>query len=153
MNIPDPKTFTDPDKLRKLMANAVRLGYDDLAFGCQMRIAELAGNAHEAGVERAFWTGLVAAEEFRTFDNGRSTKLIKVRARHKKFGAVRVLSEQMMTPDLSDGFAKLVAHNRSDLTGEAIVLAHEDEFSIDVVNAARKKLMDQGVAMGEAVAA
>lgn len=150
MNIPDPMTFTDPDKLRKLMANAVRLGYDDLAFGCQMRIAQLAGNAHADPVERAFFTGLVAAEEFRTADNGRSTKLINIRARHKKFGAVRVLSDIMMTPELSEGFAKFVAHKRSDLTGEAIVLNHEDKFTVDVVNAARKKLMDQGVTLGEA---
>ena len=149
MNIPDPQTFTDPEKLRKLMANAVRLGYDDLAFGCQMRIAELAGAAHADAVERAFFTGLVAAEEFRTADNGRSTKLINIRARHKKFGAVRVLSDLMMGPELSDGFAKLVEHKRSDLTAEAIVLNHEDQFSVDVVNAARKKLIDQGVSLGE----
>jgi hypothetical protein len=153
MNIPDPQTFTDPDKLRKLMANAVRLGYDDLAFGCQMRIAELAGAAHTDAVERAFFTGLVAAEEFRTADNGRSTKLIKIRSKHKRVGAVKVLSDMMMAPELSDGFEKLVAHNRSDLTGEAIVLNNEEAFSVDVVNAARKKLMDQGVAMGETVAA
>lgn len=149
MNIPDPQSFTDPDKLRKLMANAVRLGYPDLAFGCQMRIAELAGTAHADPVDRAFFTGLVAAEEFRTADNGRSTKLINIRARHKKFGAVRVLSDLMMAPELSDGFAKLVEHQRSDLTAEAIVLNHEDQFSVDVVNAARKKLIDQGVSLGE----
>lgn len=153
MNIPDPQTFTDPEKLRKLMANAVRLGYDDLAFGCQIRIAELAAATQTDAVERAFWTGLVAAEEFRTADNGRSTKLIKIRTRHKKLGAVRVLSEQIMTPDLSDGFEKLVAHQRSDLTGEGIVINHEDQFTVDVVNAARKKLMDQGVVMSETAAA
>jgi len=149
MNIPDPQTFTDPEKLRKLMANAVRLGYPDLAFGCQMRIAQLAGNAHGDAVERAFWTGLVAAEEFRTADNGRTTRLIKVRAKHKRVGAVRVLSDLMMTAELSDGFETLVAHQRGDLTGEAIVVNNEDQFSVDVVNAARKKLMDHGVTLGE----
>ena len=152
MNIPDPKTFTDPEKLRKLMANAVRLGYDDLAFGCQMRIAELAGAAQTDVIERAFWTGLVAAEEFRTADNGRATKLTKLRTKHKKFGAVRVLSEQMMEPELSDGFDKLVAHDRSDLTAEAIVLNHEEQFSVDAVNAARRKLMEKGVAVGATAA-
>jgi hypothetical protein len=153
MNIPDPQTFTDPEKLRKLMANAVRLGYDDLAFGCQMRIAELAGAAQSDAVERAFITGLVAAEELRTADNGRTTKLLKVRAKHKKFGAVRVLSDQMMESETSDGFDKLVAHDRSDLTAEAIVINHEEQFSVDVVNAARKKLMDHGVTMAETAAA
>lgn len=153
MNIPDPQTFTDPEKLRKLMANAVRLGYDDLAFGCQMRIAELAGADQPDVIERAFWTGLVAAEEFRTADNGRATKLTKIRTRHKKFGAVRVLSEQMMEPELSDGFSKLVSHHRSDLTGEAIVMNNEEAFSVDVVNAARRKLLEQGVSIGETASA
>ena len=149
MNIPDPKSFTDPEKLRKLMANAVRLGYDDLAFGCQLRIAELAGNAHKDAVERAFWTSLTAAEEFRTADNGRSTRLLKVRAKHKRVGAQKVLSDLMMEEGLSDGFDKFIAHGRSDLTGEAIVLQHEDEFSVDVVNAARKKLLDKGVTIAD----
>jgi hypothetical protein len=153
MNIPDPQTFTDPEKLRKLMANAVRLGYDDLAFGCQMRIAELVGATHnEDEIERAFWTGLAAAEEFRTADNGRVTRLVKIRSKHRRVGALRVLADQMMEAGISDGFEKLVAHGRSDLTGEAIVLRHEERFTVDVVNAARKKLMDHGVAMGEAVA-
>ena len=153
MNIPDPQTFTDPEKLRKLMANAVRLGYDDLAFGCQMRIAELVGATHdEDEIEREFWTGLAAAEEFRTADNGRVTRLVKIRSKHRRVGALRVLADQMMEAGISDGFEKLVAHGRSDLTGEAIVLRHEERFTVDVVNAARKKLMDHGVAMGEAVA-
>jgi hypothetical protein len=153
MNIPDPQTFTDPEKLRKLMANAVRLGYDDLAFGCQMRIAELVGAAHdEDEIERENWTGLAAAEEFRTADNGRVTRLVKIRSKHRRVGALRVLADQMMEAGISDGFEKLVAHGRSDLTGEAIVLRHEERFTVDVVNAARKKLMDHGVAMGEAAA-
>src|SRR5215217_1266576 len=100
MNIPDPQTFTDPEKLRKLMANAVRLGYPDLAFGCQMRIAELAGATHEGAVERAFFTGLSAAEEFRTAEKGRTTRLVTVRSKHKRVGAVRVLTDMMMSPDL-----------------------------------------------------
>ena len=152
MNIPDPQTFTDPEKLRKLMANAVRLGYPDLAFGCQLRIAELAGNAHKDAVERAFWTSLTAAEEFRTADNGRSTRLLKVRAKHKRVGAVKLLSDLMMEEGLTDGFDNFIAHGRSDLTGEAIVLQHEDQFSVDVVNAARKKLLDKGVAIADVMA-
>jgi hypothetical protein len=152
MNIPDPQTFTDPEKLRKLMANAVRLGYNDLAFGCQMRIAELAGAAHKDAIERAFWTSLTAAEEFRTADNGRSTRLLKVRAKHKRVGAQKLLSDLMMADDLTDGFDTFVEHGRSDLTGEAIVLQHEDQFSVDVVNAARKKLLDKGVGIADIMA-
>ena len=45
--------------------------------------------------------------------------------------------------------AQRVEHKRSDLTAEAIVLNHEDQFSVDAVNAARKKLMDNNVNLGE----
>jgi hypothetical protein len=58
----------------------------------------------------------------------------------------------MMEEGLSDGFDKFIAHGRSDLTGEAIVLQHEDEFSVDVVNAARKKLLDKGVTIADVMA-
>jgi hypothetical protein len=152
MKIPDPQTFTDPEKLRKLMANAVRLGYDDLAFNCQMRIAELAGAAHEEIIDREFWTGLTAAEEFRTASNNRTTRLTTVRTKHRRVGTLRLLSDLMMTAETTDGFETLVAHGRSELTGESIVVRHEERFSVDVVNAARQKLMSHGVSMVEPAA-
>ncbi len=71
-----------------------------------------------------------------------TTRLIKVRAKHKRVGAVRLLTDLMMTDELSDGFEKLVAGKRVDLTGEAIVINNEELFSVDAVNAARKKLME-----------
>lgn len=153
MNIPDPQTFTDPDKLRKLMANAVRLGHPDLAFNCQLRIAELVGATHEEGLEREFWTAIAAAEEFKTETSGRTTRLTTARTKHRKLGAQRVLSDWAMQPELSDGFERLLEHGRSDLTGEAIVVRHEDLFSVDAVNAARRKLMDHGVNTAEGVGA
>jgi hypothetical protein len=58
----------------------------------------------------------------------------------------------MMEDGLSEGFEQLVEHGRGDLTGEAIVLKYEDEFAVDVVNAARKKLLDKGVAIADVVA-
>lgn len=153
MNIPDPQTFTDPLKLRKLMANAVRLDHTDLAFNCQLRIAELAGAAHEAGIEREFWTAIVAAEEFKTAAAGKNSKLTKIRAKHKRVGAQRVLADLAMEAEISEGFETLVANGRGDLTGEAIVLRHDETFSVDEVNAARRKLMEHGVTSADRVEA
>lgn len=153
MNIPDPQTFTDPEKLRKLMANAVRLGHPDLVFGCQLRIAELVGSAHEAGLEREFWTTLAAVEELKTETNGRTTRMTNIRQKHRRLGAQRVLTDWAMQTDITDGFERLVAEGRSDLTGEAIVVRHEDLFSVDAVNAARRKLMEHGVNTAEGIGA
>ena len=145
MNIPDPKTFTDPEKLRKLMANAVRLGYPDLVFNCQLRIAELVGLTHEKGLEREFWTALAAAEEFATAIKGKTARLTKIRAKHKRVGAQKVLADAAMEAEVSDGFAVLLEHGRADLTSEAIVMRNEELFSVDAVNAVRKKLMEHNV--------
>ncbi len=151
MNIPDPQTFTDPLKLRKLMANAVRLNHADLAFNCQLRIAELVGLTHPKGIEREFWTSLAAAEEFKTAAVGKTSRLTKIRAKHKRVGAQRVLADLAMEETITEGFEALVAHGRGDLTGEAILLRHEDDFSVDEVNAARRKLMDHGISSADRI--
>lgn len=153
MNIPDPKTFTDPEKLRKLMANAVRLGYDDLAFQCRLRIAELAGAPYDDVLEREFWIAVSTAEEIKTAENGKTTRLARIRQKHRRAGVQKALEDWAIEPATADGFATLVANGRSDLTGEAILLRHEEQFSVDAVNAARKKLMEHGVALGEAISA
>jgi diketogulonate reductase-like aldo/keto reductase len=145
MNIPDPKTFTDPEKLRKLMANAVRLGYPDLVFNCQLRLAELVGATHEKGLEREFWTALSAAEEFATAAKGKTARLTKIRAKHKRVGAQKVMADWAMEEAVSEGFLILAEHGRADLSAEAIVMRNEELFSVDAVNAMRKKLMDHNV--------
>src|SRR5690606_8447911 len=73
-NIPDPKNFDDPDKLRNLMANAHRLGHDDLVLRCQIRIAELGSQQFDDDLEKEFWTAVHIAEEFKTAENGKTTR-------------------------------------------------------------------------------
>jgi hypothetical protein len=137
---PDLTKFTDADKLRKLMANARRLGHDDYAFECQLRVAEVAGNAYKDELERGFWTAVTCAEEFKTQEKGKTIRLISTRQKHKRVGAQQCLNDWAVAPEVSDGFAVLASHGREDLTGESVVVRYADRFSPAAVASAERKL-------------
>lgn len=142
---PDLKLFSDPEKLRKLMINAKRLGHAEYAVEIQLRIAELAGLSFSDPIEREFWTAVACAEEFKTAENGKTTRLSRTRQKHKRVGAVQCLSDWALDPEVTDGFRILLAAGRPDLTGEAIVLRHPDVFSAEALASARLKLTANGI--------
>jgi hypothetical protein len=145
MAIPDPATFNDPDKLRKLAANARRLGETKLALDCQLRIAELAGQKFDDVLEREFWMAVSCAEEFKTEENGRTTRMARTRQKHKRVGALQCLIDWAEDPKVTDGFHILLAAGRPDMTGEAIVVRHPEKFAPETVAMATQKLAAHGV--------
>lgn len=147
---PDLTKFTDPVQLRKLGANARRLGYAEYAFAVQLRIAELAGIDFTDELEREFWTAVAFAEEVKTLENGKTTRLTRTRLKHAKVGARQCLVDWALDPKVTDGFEILVGNGRADLTGEAIVLRHRDLFTEDVIMAAERKLREHGVELAAA---
>jgi len=150
MNIPDPKKLNDPDKLRKLMANAIRLGHPDLAFDCKLRIAELVANTHPVGLDRDFWAALALAEEMKTEANGKTSRLAKARTKFSKSGARQALEDWVQDATMIENFERLVTLGHGDLTAEAVVLRHRDQFTANAVEASRIKLVDKGVEIEEA---
>lgn len=142
---PDLSKFSEPEKLRKLMANARRLGHDEYAFEIRMRIAELAGLPYRDPLERAFWTAVSYAEEVKTETTGRTSRLSGTRQKHKKYGAVRCLGDWAMEPNTTEGFDSLIEHQRAELSGEAIVVRHAEKFSVEAVASAAAKLAAHGV--------
>lgn len=142
---PDLTKFSEPEKLRKLMANARRLGHNDYAFQIRMRIAELAGLPFRDPLEREFWTAVSYAEEVKTEATGKTSRLSGTRTKHKKYGAVRCLGDWAMDPNPTEGLDSLVEHQRAELSGEAIVIRHADKFSVEAVAAAAAKLAAKGI--------
>lgn len=141
----DPKSLNDPMKLRTLMENAARLGRGDLALACQMRIAELAGLEHADIVEREFWQAVAIAEEFVSRARGKTVRLSRTRQKEKRVGARQCLEDWALAPGTTDGFRMLLDAGHPELTGEAIVLRHPEEFGQDVIESARRKLVEHGV--------
>ncbi|MDF2983432.1 MAG: hypothetical protein K0Q69_3204 [Devosia sp.] len=148
---PDLSKFSEPEKLRKLLFNARRLGHHDYAFQIQMRIAELAGLPFSDALEREFWTAVSYVEEVKTEATGKTTRLSGTRTKHKKYGTIRCLGDWAMDPNPSEGLGSLVEHKRAELSGEAIVLRHADKFPAEAVASAAAKLAALGVSREQVV--
>lgn len=141
----DPDTFNDPEKVRQLLANAKRLGRDDIVLKCQLRLVELAGQNYDEDIEREFWMAVTAAEEFKTAQNGKTTRLSRTRQKYTRVGAVACITDWAVSEKVTEGFRILIDAGRPDLTGEAIAIRHSDRFPQQAVASARKKLEDHGV--------
>ena len=141
----DPATLNDPKLLRNLLTNARNAGREDLVLACQVRLAEIAGQAFDDQLEREFWIAVAAAEEIATEKNGRTTRLARTRQKAKRVGIIQCLVDWAMDPKISQGFSLLVDGGRAELTGEAIVARHSDKFPEEAVRAASEKLARHGV--------
>jgi hypothetical protein len=141
---PDLMKFSDPDKLRNLMSNALRLGHADYAFECQMRIAELAGQPF-SGLEREFWTAVSYGEETKRLETGKAARLTQTRQKQKRLGAVQCLTDMALAPAVTDGFEALVQHGKAEFTGEAVVVRNAEQFPAEAVASAAKKLEAHGI--------
>ena len=141
----NPDSLTDPKLVRNLLDNARRAGLDDLVFQCQVRLAKLEGARFETALEQEFWAAIAAAEELATAKNGKTTRLGRTRQKVKRVGIKKCLEDWATHKGTTQGFDILVEGGHPELTGEAIVVRHEAEFSPEIVAAARQRLIDYGI--------
>jgi hypothetical protein len=139
--------MTDPGKLRVLLENAQRKNRGDLVLSCQVRLAELAGQSHDDVLDREFWSAVTAAEEFKTQENKRTTRLTRTRQKHARVGSRAVIEDLAASPKTTEGFRVLIEHGRPDLTFEGVVLRHHSKFGAAFISASRQKLTAHGVAV------
>ena len=141
----DPDTLCDPAQLRNLMKNAEKAGRHDLVLQCQVRLAELAGQEFSGPLEREFWAAITAAEEIKTQENNRTTRLARTRQKVKRVGVKQCLLDLALDPNVKDGFRILVEGGYPGLTAEAIVVRHGEEFPPHAVESAAAKLLQHGI--------
>jgi hypothetical protein len=141
----DPNSLSDPDSLRTLLGNALRVERHDLVLKCQVRIAKLAGEQYETALEREFWAMIAVAEELTSQKNGRKTRLNRTRQKVKRVGIKKCLEDWAFKKGKTQGFDILVGGGYPELTGEAILIHHATEFSDDAVNAAKKRLLGYNI--------
>ncbi len=137
---PNPDTMDDPDKLRTLLENARRLGREDLVVRCQAQIARLAGSQYDGELEQEFWQAVHMAEEIRLGNSGKKTPLTRTRQKFRRDGAQKCIADLATRADFTDGYQLLTEAGYPELTFEAVVLRHPDQFSPDDVEKVRQKL-------------
>lgn len=140
------RAATSPDNLRKLRANALRLGEDALAERAFRRLCELQPSEAPGSFEHDVWRSIHALEEMRTDEAGKTVRLARTRQKITRDGEHETVRSLIVRPTPSDGFEMLVERGFTDLLFEAVALRHPDRFEAEVLAAAQARLDDLGAA-------
>ena len=135
----------DADGLRNIMRNARGKGVDNVAEAAFLRLVEVLPQAAPGTVEHDFWRTISAYEEMLREIRGKAVRLTRTRAKIAKVGVKQTLADFATDPAAPEGFRLLLERKLPELTSDAIILRHADEFSPEVVAGARLRLSEAGV--------
>jgi hypothetical protein len=142
---PDLSNEWDKTKLRNWMANAKRLGRNDVYQDALRQLCRVEGRNIDDPLESEFATVMRALEEALTEESGRTKRLSRTRQKLGRVGVKQTLIDLALKPHPSLGFKKLLEFNMADMSAEALILKYRDEFNSDVVAAAEKRFKEHGV--------
>jgi hypothetical protein len=145
--VPDLSNEWDKGKLRNWMANAKRLGRDDVYQAAFRQLCRVEGRNIDDPLEAEFAAVMRALEEALTEESGRTKRLSRTRQKLSRVGARQTLADLALKPQPSLGFTKLLEFNMADMSVEALILKHRSEFDETVVAAAERRLGEHGVSL------
>ena len=131
---------TNLEKIRSLMANAERLGEDEVVKKCKKRIFEIAGNEGKTEIEIRLFQALAAYEEILREKHNKAVRANYTKRKIKNKGAIQTLTDWALDKKVTPGFEALVSQGLEDFTGEKIVIDFAEEFPVEVVELASIKL-------------
>jgi hypothetical protein len=137
--------MTDTDKLRTLMHNARKQGSSEVERAAFARLCEVQPSASPGSLEHDVWASIFALEEMLRDERGRTTLLSRTRQKIAKDGEAKTCADLINAAKPSDGFQMLIDRQHPALLFEAVALRHPDRFPQDVLDAARRRLSDNGV--------
>ena len=131
---------TNLEKIRSLMANAERLGEDEVVKRCKKRIFEIAGNEGKTEIEIRLFQALAAYEEILREKHNKAVRANYTKRKIQNKGAIQTLTDWALDKKVTPGFEALVSQGLEDFTGEKIVIDFAEEFPVEVVDSASIKL-------------
>ena len=132
--------YTDKADLTKLMANAKRLGQDEVYNRAFRRRCELEGIDIEDPLHARFWEVLAAYEGLLEEKHGRRQPAGRTRQKVAKVGVEQCMIDWALDPKESDAFGLLSERGMLELTGEFVITQFPDRFDQNVVDAAKARL-------------
>lgn len=142
--IKSPEDEEDLGRLRVILENAKRLGDREYVDRVQKRIWELHATG-DTELERRFNAFVAAYESFLTEKNERTTRAIRTIRKVQNKGIKQTLIDWALSKQPTPGFLSLVGQGHWKMTAEFLVVSMAHEFPSEVVDSARKKLVDAGV--------
>ncbi|CUH39712.1 hypothetical protein JSE7799_02440 [Jannaschia seosinensis] len=138
------EAMDDPDKLRNLMANAERMGVMPVRNAAFRRLALIQTPGDPGSVAHEFWQTIHAFEQLLREERGKAVRLTRIRQKIARVGEVRALADFASATEETQGFETLMARDLPEMTGEAIILRHPDDFDAPTCDAARARLESAG---------
>lgn len=144
-SMPDLSNEWDRDKLRNWMTNAKRLGRDDVYRAALRQLCRVEGRDIGDPLESEFAIVMRALEEALTAEAGKTKRLSRTRQKLDRVGVRKTLADLALKPKPSLGFIKLLEFGMADMSAEALILKHRDEFEPHVLEAAIKRLREHDI--------
>lgn len=129
----------DPDKLRRLSANAHRLGEAEVERAASLKLYSLLPAAEPGTLEHDVWRSIHALEGALTAERGRTTLLSRTRQKIARVGERQTVID-LVLGTMSDGYSMLIDRDMADHTFESVALRHPEHFGADVLAAAAARL-------------
>ncbi|WP_338244790.1 hypothetical protein [Aurantiacibacter hainanensis] len=137
------ESCTDPDVLKMMAKNALRLGEHKVRHAAQLKLYSVLPSAKPGTLEHSVWQCIHALEDALGNERGRTTRLHRTRQKIARDGEHKTVSD-LVLGKMSDGFKMLVDRGMPELTFEAVALKYATEFDDAVVEAAEKRLIEAG---------
>lgn len=135
----------DADSLKTFVKRARDRGDSAVADAAFRRLIALVPSEVPGTVEYDFWRMIHAFEFLLTEENERTTRLSRTRQKVDRVGVVQTLKDWALGDKDTIGFKILIDRGMAELTGEAIVIRHPQQFAPEVVIAAGQRLIQAGV--------
>lgn len=133
----------DPDKLKRIAANARRLGETEIERAASLRLYTVLPSAEPGTLEHDVWRSIHALEGALKEERGRTTLLGRTRQKIARDGERRTVAD-LVRGKASNGFRMLMDRGMVDHTFEAVALRHQALFEDEVVSAATDRLSAAG---------
>ena len=138
------ETYTEIDGLKKIVANAERLGEMEYALAARKQLA-IAQGADDVELQLRFDQIIEAYEAMLTEKNKRRTRASRTWQKVSREGIKKTIIDWAMSPKPAEGFTSLIEDGRPELTAEYLIVELQDRFSAEVVEAASRRLLQHGV--------
>jgi hypothetical protein len=129
----------DPEKLKRMMANARRLGKAGIERAASLKLYTVLPSAEPGTLEHDVWRSIHALEGALKDERGRTTLLGRTRQKIARDGERRTVAD-LVRGKASDGFRMLMDRGMVDHTFEAVALRHQSMFEDEVISAAADRL-------------
>ena len=127
------------------MANARRLGRDDVYQAAFRQLCRIEGRDMDDPLEAEFSVVMCALEEALSEQNGKTTRLSRTRQKLSRVGVRQILTDLALKSKPSDGFMKLMEFGMADMSAESLILKYRQEFEPEVIAAAERRLAEYGL--------